>query len=184
MIWFSATFWPFATIGFWLRQVRSFRPSNLRSTYSSVSSSTIRSASTNVTVPASRARTTMPLFSATARSMPVPTSGGSQTLQQRHRLPLHVRAHQGAVGVVVLEERNQRSGDANGLLRRDVDVADLVSLPTCVSRREPGQSWGPPPGDLAPRSIASGGARMCRISSSARSNSTPPLTFPPFDTLR
>ena len=32
--------------------------------------------------------------------------------QQRHRLALHVRAHEGAVGVVVLEERDQRRGDA------------------------------------------------------------------------
>ena len=29
--------------------------------------------------------------------------------EQRHGLALHVRAHQRAVGVVVLEERNQRS---------------------------------------------------------------------------
>jgi hypothetical protein len=37
---------------------------------------------------------------------------------QRHRLALHVRAHQGAVGVVVLEERDQRGGDRDELLGR------------------------------------------------------------------
>ena len=46
--------------------------------------------------------------------------------QQRHRLPLHVRAHQGPVGVVVLQERNQTGRHADHLARRDVDVLNLV----------------------------------------------------------
>ena len=45
---------------------------------------------------------------------------------QRHRLALHVGAHQRAVGVVVLEERNQRRGDRDELLRRHVHEVDLV----------------------------------------------------------
>ena len=45
--------------------------------------------------------------------------------QQRHRLLLHVGAHQGAVGVVVLEERDQRRADRNDLLGRHVHVVDL-----------------------------------------------------------
>ena len=45
---------------------------------------------------------------------------------QRHGLTLHVRAHQRAVGVVVLEERDQRRGHRNQLLRRHVHVVDLV----------------------------------------------------------
>src|SRR5690606_15471060 len=40
--------------------------------------------------------------------------------QGRHGLTLHVRAHECTVGVVVLEERNQRGGDGNHLLRRHV----------------------------------------------------------------
>src|SRR5690606_21100893 len=40
--------------------------------------------------------------------------------QGRHGLTLHVRAHECAVGVVVREERNQRSSDGNHLLRRYV----------------------------------------------------------------
>ena len=44
--------------------------------------------------------------------------------QQRHRLALHVGAHQRAVGVVVLEERDHRGGDRHHLPRRDVDVVD------------------------------------------------------------
>ena len=44
--------------------------------------------------------------------------------QQRHRLALHVGAHQRAVGVVVLEERDQRGGHRHHLPRRDVDVVD------------------------------------------------------------
>ena len=46
--------------------------------------------------------------------------------EQRHRLALHVRAHQRAVGVVVLEERDQRGGDRHELLRRDVDQVDVA----------------------------------------------------------
>ena len=56
---------------------------------------------------------------------PVPTSGASG-LQQRHGLTLHVRAHQRAVGVVVLEERHERRGHGHELLRRHVDELDLV----------------------------------------------------------
>ena len=47
-------------------------------------------------------------------------------LEQRHRLTLHVRAHQRAVGVVVLEERDQRRGDRDDLLGRDVDEVDRL----------------------------------------------------------
>jgi len=61
----------------------------------------------------------------TIASMPVPTSGGVGT-HQRHRLALHVRAHQGAVGVVVLEERDQRRGDRDELLGRNVHEVDAV----------------------------------------------------------
>src|SRR5690606_6821193 len=39
---------------------------------------------------------------------------------QRHRLTLHVRAHQSAVGVVVFEERDERGRNRNELLRRHV----------------------------------------------------------------
>ena len=45
---------------------------------------------------------------------------------QRHRLALHVGAHQRAVGVVVLQERDQRRRHRNELLRRHVHVVDLV----------------------------------------------------------
>ena len=36
--------------------------------------------------------------------------------EQRHRLPLHVRAHQRSVSVVVFQERNQRCGYAHELV--------------------------------------------------------------------
>ena len=45
--------------------------------------------------------------------------------QQRHRLALHVRAHQRAVRVVVLQERDERGGDRDHLARRDVHVLDV-----------------------------------------------------------
>jgi hypothetical protein len=48
-------------------------------------------------------------------------------LQQRHRLTLHVRAHQRAVGVVVLEERDERGRDRDQLLGRHVDQVDVLA---------------------------------------------------------
>ena len=51
----------------------------------------------------------------------------SFSANQRHSLALHVRTHQRAVGVVVLEERNQAGGHGDELLRRNVDVIDFVA---------------------------------------------------------
>jgi hypothetical protein len=47
-------------------------------------------------------------------------------LQQRHRLALHVGAHQRPVGVVVLEERDQRRRHRPDLGRGDVHQIDLL----------------------------------------------------------
>jgi len=48
--------------------------------------------------------------------------------QQRYRLALHVRAHQGAVRVVMLEKWHQRGRDRHELLRADVDVIHFVAM--------------------------------------------------------
>ena len=69
---------------------------------------------------------TSPASTAQRYSMPVPTSGAS-ALMQRHGLAHHVRAHEGAVGVVVLEERDHRGRDRHHLARRDVHVVDVVA---------------------------------------------------------
>src|SRR5690606_41799952 len=45
--------------------------------------------------------------------------------QSGHGLTLHVRAHEGAVGIVVLEEGNQRSGYRHHLTRRHVHQGDF-----------------------------------------------------------
>ena len=47
--------------------------------------------------------------------------------EQRHGLALHVRSHQRAVRVVVLEERDERGGDRDELLGRHVDELDVVA---------------------------------------------------------
>ena len=47
--------------------------------------------------------------------------------EQRHGLALHVRSHQRAVRVVVLEERDQRRGHRDQLLRRHVDELHAVA---------------------------------------------------------
>ena len=57
--------------------------------------------------------------------MPVPISGASG-LEERHGLALHVRAHEGAVRVVVLEEGDQGRRDRPDLGRRDVHQVDLA----------------------------------------------------------
>ncbi len=46
--------------------------------------------------------------------------------QQGNRLPLHVRAHQRAVRVVVFEERDQAGGNADHLARRHVHVLHTI----------------------------------------------------------
>ena len=78
-------------------------------------------------MPPRRARTTAPESRAVTPSIPVPTMRRLRA-QQRYRLALHVRAHQSAVGVVVLQERHQRCGDRNQLLRADVDVVDFLAV--------------------------------------------------------
>ena len=47
-------------------------------------------------------------------------------LEERHGLALHVRAHEGPVGVVVLEERDERGRHGDDLLGAHVHVLDLV----------------------------------------------------------
>ena len=80
---------------------------------------------------------------AARRSMPVPISGAS-VFEQRHGLALHVRAHQRAVGVVVLEERDHRRRDRPDLLGRDVDQVDVLRArpvtywPACVRQTTSG----------------------------------------------
>ena len=48
--------------------------------------------------------------------------------QSRHRLTLHVRTHQRTVGVIVLQEWNQRCSDRHHLTWRHVHVGDLARL--------------------------------------------------------
>ena len=58
-------------------------------------------------------------------------SGGDQRRfsdDQRHRLTLHVRSHQSAVGVVVLQERDQTGRHRHQLFRRYVHVIDPRGL--------------------------------------------------------
>ena len=43
-------------------------------------------------------------------------------LQQRHRLPLHIAAHQRPVGVIMLQKRNQRRRHAHNLQRRHIRI--------------------------------------------------------------
>ena len=55
------------------------------------------------------------------------TDERSFSLDERHRLALHVRTHQRAVCVVVFKKRNQARGDGYELLRRNVDVVDFIA---------------------------------------------------------
>ena len=51
---------------------------------------------------------------------------GRGRVDERHGLALHVGAHEGTLGVVVLEERDERGGDRDHLAGRDVHVVDVV----------------------------------------------------------
>ena len=54
------------------------------------------------------------------------TDEGRLGAQERHGLALHVRAHQRAVRVVVLQEGHERGGDGHQLFGRHVHVVDLL----------------------------------------------------------
>src|SRR6266699_1379990 len=49
------------------------------------------------------------------------------SLDERHRLALHVGTHERAVGVVVLQERNQAGCDRDELFGRNVDIVDFIA---------------------------------------------------------
>jgi hypothetical protein len=87
--------------------------------------STTRSADTSETTPATcRPRDVTGVDSRTALH-----AGADErrvAAEQRHSLTLHVGTHEGAVGVVVLEERDQRGRDRHHLARRDVHVVDVL----------------------------------------------------------
>ena len=87
----------------------------------------IRSASTSATLPA---RLRQHDVARVDRGPELQAGADVRRLRdhQRHCLPLHVRAHQRAVGVVVLEERDQRRGDRDDLLGRDVHVVDILGV--------------------------------------------------------
>ena len=93
---------------------------------SSVARMTIRVASIWSTTPVRRAAMAAPESRADDRLH----AGADERrvgLHQRHGLALHVRAHQRAVGVVVLEERNERRGDRDELLGRHVHRVDALA---------------------------------------------------------
>ena len=87
----------------------------------------MRSASTESTMPPRLQSTTAP-ESLGHDALEAGAHDRRLAAQQRHRLALHVRAHQRAVGVVVLEERDERRGHRHQLLRADVHVVDAVAL--------------------------------------------------------
>ena len=62
--------------------------------------------------------------------------------KQRYSLTLHVRTHQGTVGVIVFQERNHRSTDRNNFLRRYVHEVDAGCLEfTCVFAMTAGNTF-------------------------------------------
>ncbi len=85
---------------------------------------TIFFASTNSTTPVPSARMSARESSATRPSRPVPTIRRLRS-HQRHSLTLHVRTHQGTVRIVVLKERNHRSGHRYDLVRSNVHILQI-----------------------------------------------------------
>ena len=132
----SPTASPTFTSGRWLRQVDWLERSNLRKLYMSTpeppplsaARTTIRVASTWSTVPAASGRDRSAAVARHGR-LHAGAHQRSLGLHQRYRLALHVGAHQSAVGVVVLQEGNQRRRDRHQLFRRNVHEVDLVGRP-------------------------------------------------------
>ena len=48
-------------------------------------------------------------------------------MEKRHRLALHIGAHQGTVGVVVLEEGHKGRSHGHQLLRRHIHIVDVFA---------------------------------------------------------
>ena len=90
---------------------------------------------TSVTVPSPLARMTSPASRA-ARRLDAGADERRLGRSERDGLALHVGAHERAVGVVVLEERDERGGDRHDLLRRHVHVVDLVRVDVARPRRD------------------------------------------------
>ena len=144
MAWSASTRWPTSTIGRWLMHVPWLLRTNFWRRYSSSSPSSvsiaIRSALTLVTTPVPARHDDL---AGVARGALLHAGADDRRLglEERHRLALHVRAHQGAVGVVVLEERDERRRDRDDLLGRHVHVLDLVRARlgegVAVARRDP-----------------------------------------------
>ncbi len=84
-------------------------------------------AETAVTSPAPLALMQTSESTAHLCSMPVATMGASVTMQG-HSLALHVGAHEGPVGVVVLQEGNEGCGHGAHHLGRHVNVIDGVPV--------------------------------------------------------
>ncbi len=87
---------------------------------------TIRVASTWSTIPPRRRDRSAPQSVPRRSSIPVPTSGAS-ALPERHGLTLHVGAHERAVRVIVLKERDERGRDGDQLLRTDTSIRSTFS---------------------------------------------------------
>ena len=99
---------------------------------------TMRAASTESTTPSRLATTVTPESRATMPSMPGADRAARAVRMQRHRLALHVGAHERAVGVVVLEERDQRRGHRDQLVRRHVHEVDVLAACAMHERRRRG----------------------------------------------
>ena len=121
---------PRMTAGFWWMSVPWFERMNFVSGYSSRvprPSTTMRSASTSTTVPSFCSEDDVAGVHGSPELEP---RADDRRLRdhERHRLLLHVRAHERAVRVVVLEERDERRRDRDDLRRGDVHVLDVLRL--------------------------------------------------------
>ena len=103
---------------------RTIAPALPSSPLSGPASTMISSAVTRDTTPARLAMTTAP--DRWPLSLEPRADERRARIEERNSLALHVRAHERAVRVVMLEERDERRGDRDELLRRHVHVIDSV----------------------------------------------------------
>ena len=112
----------------------------------------MRRESTESTTPARRQTTAAPESLTVMCSMPVPTSGASER-SRGTAWRCMLRAHQRAVGVVVLQEGHERGGHRDELLgarrrrSRPPRAWPGRSCPSCGRRRGP-RRWSPSSSEL------------------------------------
>jgi hypothetical protein len=130
--------WPFLTIGCWLIEVEVLERINFKEwiffLFAVLFEMTTRSEVTDATHSIGFGNQNLARI-ISGFAFDTGTDTGSFGLDTRHGLTLHVRSHQGAVGIIVFQKWNQRCRDRNNLLWGNFDK--LISSVSAID----GSPW-------------------------------------------